>query len=244
MRLLYIFPRTTPDPALRAAEHGRRRSTLQAAASVGTTVDLRELEGAPPAIESIRDGYAVASGIIELAQALEGNYDAMIVGCFGDPAVDGAIEGTRIPVVGCALPAMAASLLLGHQFAVLSPTASAAAQVRTMVMGSGLLSRYAGAVPIGLGVREFAADPAQTLDRAYDAACRALDLGADVLILGCLSLAFTDAGDELQARLGIPVVNPLRVAVRACELLVSARLVPSRRFAGTSAAETTVPVVS
>jgi allantoin racemase len=133
MRLLYIFPRTTPDPVLRAAEHARRLTILRAAAGPATEVDLRELVDAPPAIESVRDGYAVAPGIIALAESLQHEYDAMIV--------------------------------------------------------------------------------------------------------GCLSLAFTDAGDALQERLGVPVVNPLRVAVRTCELLVGSWLAPSKRFAARSAAE-------
>ena len=237
MRLLYIFPRTTPDPAARAAERLRRRDILQATASAGTTVDIRELEDCPPAIESIRDAYAVSPAIVALAQELEDQYDAMIVGCFGDPAVDGALEGTRIPIVGCALPSMAAALLLGHQFGVLSPSASSAARVRTLVMTHGLLDRYAGAAPLGIGVREFALDPARTLEVATEAGRRVMERGADVLLLGCLSLAFTGAGDELQDRLGIPVVNPLRVAVRTCEMLVGAGLTPSRRFAGKNAAE-------
>lgn len=237
MRLLYIFPRTTPDLAAREEEHRRRLGILARAASPGTTIDLRELAGAPPAIESIRDEYAVAPGIIEMAQRFEDSYDAMIVGCFGDPAVDGAIEGTRIPIVGCALPSMAASLMLGQQFAVLSPTQSSAAHLRTLVMGFGLLPRFAGAVPVGLGVREFSLDPERSLARTEHAARLALDRGADVLILGCLSLAFTDVGDQLQERLGVPVVNPLRVAVGTCEMLVNARLRPSARFAGTNAAD-------
>jgi len=235
MRILYIFPRTTPDPAERAAEHARRQAILQAAASPGTTVDLRELEGCPPAIESVRDGYAVAPAVIAMAEALEHAYDAMIVGCFGDPAVDGAIEGTGIPIVGCAQPSMAAALLLGQRFAILAPSASSAARNRTAVMTYGLLDRYAGSVPLGIGVREFQRDPERTLAVATEAGRQALTLGADVIVLGCLSLAFTGIDGTLQERLGVPVVNPLRVAVRTCEMLVGAGLTPSRRFAAQNA---------
>jgi len=228
MKILYIFPRTTPDPTERDAEHARRRAILQAAASPKTVVDIRELENCPPAIESIRDAYAVAPGIIAMAQQLERHFDAMIVGCFSDPAVDGALEGTRVPIVGCALPSMAAALLLGRQFAVLSPSASSAAHSRDLVMAAGLLDRFSCAIPLGIGVREFAADPVRTQQVVTEAGKRALDLGADVILLGCLSLAFTGVGDEVQKRLGVPVVNPLRVAVRTCEMLVSAGLTPRR----------------
>ncbi len=237
MKILYIFPRTTPDPGERQAEHGRRWAILQRAASAGTVVDIQELEGCPPAIESRRDAYAVAPAIIATAERLEGEYDAMIVGCFSDPAVDGALEGTRIPIIGCGLPAMAAALLLGPRFAVLSPSAASAAHVRDLVMAAGLLDRYAGAVPLGIGVREFTADPARTLRAVTDAGQQALAGGADVLLLGCLSLAFTGAGDELQRQLGVPVVNPLRIAVRTAEMLVAAGVSPRRIPDGTIPAD-------
>jgi allantoin racemase len=239
MQILYILPRTTPD-ADREHVHNTRRDMLQGAASHGTTVDIKELEDCPPAIESAKDGYLVSRGIIEMAEVFEDQYDAMIVGCFGDPAVDAAIEVTRIPIVGCALPAMTTSLILGNRFAVLSPTESSSMNVRRMVMTNGLLDRFAGSVPIGMGVREFTLDPERAIEVSAIAGQKALDLGADVLVLGCLSLAFTNAGDELQSRIGVPVVNPLRVAVQTCEMLINSRLSPSRRFAGVSAAESVV----
>mgnify|MGYP001328664241 CR=1 FL=1 len=228
MRLLYIFPRTTPDPFEREAEYLRRREILQRAASPGTIVDIRELDGCPPAIESRRDAYAVAPSVIAMAERLEREYDAMIVGCFSDPAVDGALEGTTLPIVGCGLAAMAAALLLGSRFSVLSPSAASAAHVRDLVMAAGLLDRYAGAIPLGIGVREFVVNPSHTLQVITDSGQRALAQGADVILLGCLSLAFTGAGDELQKRLGVPVVNPLRVALRTAEMLVAAGLSPRR----------------
>jgi len=54
----------------------------------------------------------------------------MIVGCFDDPAVDGAIEGTKLPIIGCGMPSMATALFLGDRFAVLSPTESSAWKMR------------------------------------------------------------------------------------------------------------------
>jgi allantoin racemase len=232
MKLLYIFPRTTPDPAERRTEHARRAAVLQAAAGVGTTVELRELQNAPPGIESYRDAYEVAPAIVAMAQQFQDEYDAMIVGCFSDPGVEGALEATaKVPIIGCARPAMSAALLLGQCFSILSPNPGSAVRVRSLVMASGLLNRYAGALSLGIGIHEFARDTGRALEVAVEVGKRAMESGADVLILGCLSLAFTTVGDALQERLGIPVVNPLRVAVRTCEMLVSARLTPNRQFA-------------
>jgi len=236
MKLLYIFPRTTADPSERTAEHDRRVAILQASASAGTTVDLRELQNCPPAVESIRDAYEVAPAVVAMAQQLQQEYDAMIVGCFSDPGVEGAIEATaKIPVIGCARPSISAALLLGQRFSILSPSASSAWRAQTLVMASGVLDRYAGAFPLNIGVREFGTNAQRALDVATDVGNRAIESGADVLLLGCLSLAFTSVGDTLQERLGIPIVNPVRIAVRTCEMLVSAGLAPARQFAATSA---------
>jgi hypothetical protein len=67
MRILYIFPRTTPDPAEAAAEHARRREILQSVALPGTTIDIRELDGCPPAIESLGEANGGAPRHIALA---------------------------------------------------------------------------------------------------------------------------------------------------------------------------------
>jgi allantoin racemase len=229
MKLLYIFPRLTPDPAERAAEHAFRLSALQRMARPDTTVAIRELDAGPPAVESLQDAYAVAPGIITMARDCESEFDAMIVGCFTDPAVDGAIEGTRrVPIIGTGLPAMSAALMLGQRFAILSPTPNSAARARTLVVTNGLLDRFVMALPLGIGVREFQRDPERTLAAASEVGQRAVDLGADVILLGCLSLAFTDVTEQLSHRLGVPVVNPVHVAVSTAEMLVSSSLTPRR----------------
>jgi allantoin racemase len=53
--------------------------------------------------------------------------------------------------------------------------------------------------------------------------------GADVLVLGCMSMAFLGITDELQHRLGIPVVNPVTAALKTAELLVAINLTHSKR---------------
>ena len=58
---------------------------------------------------------------VELEQ--EG-YDALILGCYGDPGIDGIRELISIPMVGPgeATALMAASL--GHRFSIITVTAS------------------------------------------------------------------------------------------------------------------------
>lgn len=53
--------------------------------------------------------------------------------------------------------------------------------------------------------------------------------GADVLIPGCMSMAFLGVAEEASGRLGAPVVNPARVALKLAELFVECGLRHSKR---------------
>jgi allantoin racemase len=54
--------------------------------------------------------------------------------------------------------------------------------------------------------------------------------GADVLILGCMSMAFHDVTQELQERVGVPVVNPVAASLAMAELVARQKLVHSKRY--------------
>jgi len=52
--------------------------------------------------------------------------------------------------------------------------------------------------------------------------------GADVLVLGCLSMAFLEITDELHERIGLPVVNPVIAALKTAEMVVTMHLSQSK----------------
>ena len=68
------------------------------------------------------------------------------------------------------------------------------------------------------------------IEKAADAARVAVEQdGADVLVLGCMSMAFLPGiCEELGRRVGVPVVNPVMAALKTAEALVSMRLAHSK----------------
>ncbi|MBO0764485.1 MAG: hypothetical protein J2P50_07845, partial [Hyphomicrobiaceae bacterium] len=53
--------------------------------------------------------------------------------------------------------------------------------------------------------------------------------GADVLVLGCMSMAFLPAICEaLTERVGVPVVNPVIAALKTAEAMAAMRLAHSK----------------
>ena len=52
--------------------------------------------------------------------------------------------------------------------------------------------------------------------------------GADVIVLGCMSMGFLDVAELLTADLGVPVINPSRAALKVAEATVAQGLTHSR----------------
>jgi allantoin racemase len=69
------------------------------------------------------------------------------------------------------------------------------------------------------------------LDKAARAAQAAVEQdGADVLVLGCMSMAFLpDITSKLGERVGVPIVNPVLAALKTAEAVLSMRLAHSKR---------------
>jgi allantoin racemase len=225
-RILYLVPGALS--ASRGAEElQRRRAALQGWSAPGVEVGIAENTDGPHSIESGYEEYLSVPGSLEVARkAQEDGYDAIILGCFGDPGLDAFRELVRVPVVGPCEAAMHAACQLGHQFGIVTVLDSVVAPLHGLARLAGLESRVAAIEAVDVPVLELGADS----DEAVLGGCRrALAAGADTLILGCMSMAFLGVAERLSDELGVPVVNPARCALKMAELLVGTGLTHSRR---------------
>ena len=83
---------------------------------------------------------------------------------------------------------------------------------------------------IGLSVMELARQEPRALDKVAQAAALALEQDqADVLVLGCMSMAFLPGICEiLSERIGVPVVNPVITALKTAEMFSAMKLSQSK----------------
>ncbi|MDQ7859758.1 MAG: AroM family protein [Armatimonadota bacterium] len=209
-----------------------RRRYLQDAASAGVAVeiirDFTPSVGRPETIESLYEEALLAPWTVEMAvEAERRGYDAVITGCVGDPGVEAARELVRIPVIGPAQASFHTAAMLGTTFGVLSPVESTVRPTRALIHHYGLAGRCVAVRAVNCPVMALREGRPETLEAVLAVARRVLDDGADVLVLACASLSHT-FGDRLAAMLPVPVVNALRVSVRAAELLVGAGLTHSK----------------
>jgi allantoin racemase len=216
MKLCYIGP-------------AGRTEKLQAFLSPGVVLESRQETSGPASIESMWEEYLSVPGTMELALELEREgFDAIIPGCFGDPGLDGIREIVNIPVIGPGQAGMTVAAMLGHKFSIISVVENIVRPLENLALLNGLSSKLASVRQIGIPVLELNSDPDFTYSRAITVCREAIEKDrADVLVMGCGTLSFRS--EELAAELGVPVVNPLRAALRMAELCVSSGLSHSKR---------------
>jgi allantoin racemase len=176
----------------------------------GPAIECVTLAEGPPGIETQAHVEQVVIPLCELVRA-RADARAFVIACFSDPGLHAAREATRRPVLGIAECGLLTALTLGERFGIIAILRTSLPRHARYVRQLGLAGRFAGEVPVGLGVVELA-DAARTAERMVAAGARLRDdHGADVLVLGCAGMARYRRA--LEDALGVPVVDPTQAAV-------------------------------
>ncbi|WP_340163084.1 aspartate/glutamate racemase family protein [Vreelandella olivaria] len=241
MHIRIINPNTTAS--MTAAI---RRAARQQAATT-TTVSATQPASGPVSIESHFDEAISAVGVAEevLKGEREGNIDAYVVACFGDPGLLAARELTQAPVIGIAEAAFHLATLISTRFSIVTTLG------RTGIIAEHLLEQYgfrhhcrrirAAEIP----VLDLEHHPDAAFTRIVEECCRARDEdGIGAIVLGCGGMA--NLTQEISREVGLPVVEGVSAALKLAESLVSLGLHTSKhgdldyprpkRFTGTFAA--------
>jgi allantoin racemase len=231
MRILYQL--TSPmDKTIGPQEVARRQGVLQASAAAGTDVIAEPTANGPASIESARDAGLVVPELIRLAPPAEKRgFDAIIIGCYSDPGLDALRELLAIPVIGPGAASLHLAAQLGTRISVLTPSGRGYGRVAARLRALGLAPLLASVRGIGLSVMELAQQKPGALDKAAEAARVAVEQdGADVLVLGCMSMAFLPGVTQaLGGKVGVPVVNPVIAALKTAEACIAMGLRHSKQ---------------
>lgn len=152
--------------------------------------------------------------------------DALVLGCFYDPALDDAreISGETI-VVGPCQASLQVAAHLANRFSIIVGRNKWMEQMRARVQGYGAGDQLASMRPLGMGVDEFQRDHAVTRSKIIEQAHLAVEEdGAEAIILGCtIEFGFFE---EVQRQVGVPVIDPVVAAFKLAESLAGMK----RRF--------------
>lgn len=175
----------------------------------GPSIRCTTLAEGPPGIETQEH---VESVVLPLARLIaREKADAYVIACFSDPGIHLARETVDKPVVGISESSFYTALGLGHRFGIVAILDRSIPRHLRYVRSLGLEHRLAGDRALGVGVAGLS-DRAAVIDRIVSVGARLRDEdGADVLILGCANMGRYRS--ELEAVLGMPVVDPSQAAV-------------------------------
>lgn len=231
MRILYVVPGIMSKTSLGTKEMERRRSILQANAAPGVSVDIIDVEQGPSSIESLYEEYlSVPESVKRVVQAEKDSYDGVILGCYGDPGLDAIREMVNIPVVGPGETSMLVAAMLGHRFSIVTVMDSIVAALERLAMVTGVERKLSSVRAANIPVLDLAKDFEVTKNKMIEEALKAKEKDrADVIVLGCMTMAFLGVSDEMQKVLGIPVVNPALVSLKVLESLISCNLTHSKK---------------
>lgn len=230
MKIAYIIPGPMHLTSYGETEIERRQRRLREWAFEGTEIEVVPVERGPASIESNYEEYLSIEATAEKVVALEAaGYDAAIVGCFGDPGLDGLREVSDMLVVGPAASAMTVAASLGHRFGIVTVTGTIVHSLRRVAWDTGVLDALASIRYIEVPVLELNHSRDRVVQKMIEEGKGALGEGADALVLGCMTMGFLGVETEMSDALGVPVISPAKAALKAAESLVGMGLSHSKR---------------
>jgi allantoin racemase len=216
-----------------SGELARREGLLREIASPGTEIDIFGLETDPEkshlgTVQSAYDATLSTIGDLKCAMAAEeAGYQAVIIPCGGDPGIAPLREVLTIPVVPPGSAAKHLCSLLGPRFSVI--TTGKGPVKRTEVHERDGLMKLVSIHPVGLTVPEVRVKPREAYEAMVREGRRAVEeYGAASVTFGCMSMGFLMVDEKLTEDIGVPAVNPVKVAVKTAETLIDLGLAHSK----------------
>jgi allantoin racemase len=230
MQLLYFLP----GAGMPEDEIQRRTEIANSIARPETRVTVMEVGEGPLSIESsIEEDMALGPMLRKLLEIRqEGKYDAIIIGCAGDPGLKSARELLDIPVIGPAESSYHFACMVSERFSILSTRfggADSGDHTRARLRAMGLEARLASVEFVQIPITEMWGKNrdivAAQMRKGVESAKQK---GAGSVILGCMSLAFLLLDDKVEQEVGIPIINPLKTAIKIAEVFVDIKARHSR----------------
>lgn len=197
-----------------------------------TSADVTSLNpgSVPPRMSNLEyrtyESFIVNDTVKAARYVSQHDYDAMVIGCFYDPALLDAreISGNTIIIAPCQA-SITTAINLANSFSIIIGEAKWEDQMRQTVYEYGYKDKLASFQSVGLRVEDFHKDPAESRKRLERAAEEAvLSHKAESIILGCtLEIGFYK---ELQEYLNgleacrngrIPVIDASIASFKAAE---------------------------
>lgn len=186
---------------------------------VSDDVTVLEAGSGPLSIENSVEEEWAAMGLLQLVGQYGDEFDAFVIGCFGDPGLAGARELTDVPVVGPAQASFHTAAQLANRFTCLTILDSTVPMTERLLDEYHLTDQVASVRVIEAPVLEIDHGSDELIQDMIETGRTAVEEDdAQALVPGCMSLAFMRVHDEIASTLGVPFVDPVTVSLETASL--------------------------
>lgn len=148
-------------------------------------------------------------------------YDAVVLGCFSDPALAALGQISGLPVIGPGSASLYFAAQIAERFSVLSSDPSPGG-LRGRLRAMGLSDFFASERRVSASVAALRRRDPDAVSSVLEAARACVADGAQALVLGCLAMSFTPGlPQRLRDEIGVPVVNPVLAALKTAEISIA-----------------------
>ena len=201
---------------------------LEAARRKDVKITVVSVERGPASIESAYDEEIAAPWILEkIEEAEEKGFDAAIIDCMGDPALEAAREMVSIPVIGPCQASMAIASTLCDKFSVVTVLKRLLPLFWSKARKYGFESKVASVRSVEVPVLELDEKRSEVKVKLLAESKKAIEEDeAGAIILGCTGMI--GMAKELQEALGVPVIDPAVASMKLAESLVDMKISHSK----------------
>ncbi|MES0884956.1 aspartate/glutamate racemase family protein [Roseibium sp. SCP14] len=191
----------------------------------GVAIDCISLVSSPLGIETQRDIDAVIDPVCSKVIECNESYDAFVIACFADPAVQSAREVTHKPVIGICEAGLSSALNTGERFGVISTSNEALNADLRLIRSHGLMERCVGLKAVNIPVVEMTRSD-ELRDRLLQASRALVEQGAETIVLGCAGMSAHRKA--IQQELSKVVIDPVIAATAMAIGIVAQGCAPDR----------------
>lgn len=177
------------------------------------TVDYHYVTGINNLEYLVFENMMLHSIILKINELRKLNYDAVIIGCFHDPAIDAAREMfDDIIIAGPGESAVQIASVLGKRYSLISVRQKTTTRMLENIRNVELITKLASVRPLEIRVSDLQKNHDFLLQRMREEIEKAIEEdNADVIVLACTME--TGQYRKLQEKFKVPIIDPTIAAM-------------------------------
>lgn len=214
VEIAYLVPTTGLD-----SEEQARRERIANDLTTGSVSIVQAADDGPSSVESrVEDAWCVV-GTLQKAHEIREQYDAIVIGCFGDPGIRPLRELLEIPVVGPAESTFYTAAQVADRIGEITILESTIPWSYEQARDYGLENQLVSVRSVECPVEAIDHESNDVVERMISVGRDAVEEDhAEVIFPGCMGLSFAQRHDEIERQIGVPFLDPATIALEQAAL--------------------------